>query len=179
MEEKALTPGADELDHPEGGHLSLANKLQALFDSQEALTGKRPSYKSVAHDIQLRHGEKAISGGHIWKLATGRFDNPQIKHLTLLAEYFKVPVRYLLEDDDTFSAIEEEAELLRELREQTELLKALEDEGIRGIALELADARLSAEARKTLIDMIRFLKGQENAKGDSPNGSDSKPAADD
>lgn len=83
----------------------------------------------IAQAITARTGED-ISSTTVWKLRTGRQDNPQLKTLTALATFFGVPIGYFgfadeaapIDDDLTYKA------LLRELRTgaiRPEVLRAL------------------------------------------------------
>jgi transcriptional regulator with XRE-family HTH domain len=85
----------------------------------------------IAKAISKRTGED-ISSTTVWKLRTGRQDNPQFKTLTALAVFFGVPIGYFgfaeesapVDEDLTFKA------LLRKLRSgeiKPEVLRALTD----------------------------------------------------
>lgn len=150
--------GAAEGSHEPAPH-SLAAKLTKLFEARKELTGKRPSYETVARAINTAAGESVISPPYVWELATGRTDNPKLRHLEVLAAYFEVPVRYFI-DDETEDA----------LTPQLELLQALADEGVRGLAVDVAGARLSPESLKTVRDMVLFLKEQDSKLPSAPHG---------
>src|ERR1700737_2570221 len=93
-----------------------------------------------------------ISSTTIWKLRTGRQDNPQLRTLTALATFFDVPIGYFgfateaepIDDDLTLKA------LIRELRASTirpDALRALIDlsPGIRHIIEEMIIAAAHAD----------------------------------
>ncbi|WP_157963714.1 XRE family transcriptional regulator [Actinocorallia populi] len=85
----------------------------------------------IAKAISSRTGED-MSSTTVWKLRTGRQDNPQFKTLTALATFFGVPIGYFgfaeesssIDEDLTFKV------LLRKLRSgeiKPEVLRALVD----------------------------------------------------
>ncbi|MFK4184324.1 helix-turn-helix domain-containing protein [Streptomyces sparsogenes] len=143
----ARMTGAAEEGGQEPERRSLAEKLQRLLDARTPKGGKRPSYDSIARAINVSGG--SISGPYIWQLVTGKADNPKLAHLRDLARYFGVPVAYLVDDEaeDSITA-------------QLEALRALKEEGVLGLDIQAKD--LSLEAIRTLTDMVRFLKNQEN-----------------
>ncbi|BDH10503.1 hypothetical protein HOK021_16820 [Streptomyces hygroscopicus] len=156
------------------GQRSLQARLERLFAAREEATGKRPSYDSVARAINeaaakdgtATEKKNTISGPYIWELTTGKSDNPKLRHLEALAKYFNVDVDYFVSD----SAEDQLTPRLNELQTyatQLELLEALKEAGVHGLAVEVANAGLSPESLETLKDMVKFL-GEKDSKGRPP-----------
>jgi transcriptional regulator with XRE-family HTH domain len=111
---------------------SLADKVEWLIRNMWP-AGVAPPKNNVeaAAAITAATGED-ISSTTVWKLRTGRQDNPQLRTLTALATFFGVPIGYFgfaneagpIDDDLTIKA------LLRELRAETisrDVLRAFVD----------------------------------------------------
>jgi hypothetical protein len=109
---------------------TLADKIEWLIQNMwPANTPPPRNNVETAAAISNATGED-MSSTTIWKLRTGRQDNPQFRTLTALATFFKVPIGYFgfatetqpLDQDLTIKA------LARELHEGTirqEALRAL------------------------------------------------------
>ncbi|MGI5350368.1 hypothetical protein ACQEU8_19635 [Streptomyces sp. CA-250714] len=139
-----------------GATLSLAQKLDRLFEARRAETGERPSYRAVAEEIKEAHGGKpVISWQHIWALTTGSKTDPKIGQLQALADYFDVGVEDLLPCHS-----EEEFAIRLALR------SAIKSADVRRIALEASQAGLSKEGVATLVRLIRLLGGKEEGLDD-------------
>ncbi|GLZ16371.1 hypothetical protein Acsp04_66060 [Actinomadura sp. NBRC 104425] len=102
----------------------------------------------TAAAISAATGED-ISSTTVWKLRTGRQDNPQLKTLTALATFFGVPLGYFgspaeaapVADDLTFTALRHEVErgaldiqVLRALLDLSPKTRSLVGEMIRAAA---------------------------------------------
>jgi transcriptional regulator with XRE-family HTH domain len=124
---------------------SLADKVEWLIQNMwpDGVATPRNNVEA-ASAITDSTGEE-ISSTTVWKLRTGRQDNPQLRTLTALATFFGVPIGYFgfsaeaqpIDDDLTIKA------LLRELRAGTisrDVLRAFVD--------------LSPEARWAVDEMI-------------------------
>lgn len=85
------------------GPVSLAEKLDRLFQERSRERGKSLSANDVATDINIRAGEQVISGNYIWQLRKGKRDNPTKRHIEALAEYFGVPAAYFHDQQDAGS----------------------------------------------------------------------------
>ena len=111
---------------------SLADKIEWLI--QNSWPDDLPTAGTnidIAKAISTRTGED-MSSTTVWKLRTGRQDNPQFKTLTALATFFGVPIGYFgfaeeaaaVNEDLTFKV------LLRKLHSgeiKPEVLRALVD----------------------------------------------------
>ncbi|MBS2539432.1 XRE family transcriptional regulator [Catenulispora sp. NF23] len=125
------------------GRRTLAEKIDILFQTVRRPNRELFSNDEVATACREATGE-SFSATYLWQLRTGRRDNPTMRHLEALAQFFEVPVAYFF-DDDQSSAIARELELLGVLR----------DAGVRNVALRALT--LSPEGIDTLNDMIDVL----------------------
>ncbi|KAB2342460.1 helix-turn-helix transcriptional regulator [Actinomadura rudentiformis] len=95
---------------------TLAEKIEWLIQNMWPV-GVPPARNNVetAAAIHTATGED-ISSTTVWKLRTGRQDNPQLRTLTALANFFGVPIGYFgfpgeadpIDDDLTFKALRRE-----------------------------------------------------------------------
>jgi transcriptional regulator with XRE-family HTH domain len=111
---------------------TLADKIEWLIQNMWPTDAPPPRNNvEAAAAIAEATGEE-ISSTTVWKLRTGRQENPQLRTLTQLATFFGVPIGYFgfaaesepIDDDLTAKA------LLRELRDggiRRDVLRALVD----------------------------------------------------
>ncbi|MYT19764.1 XRE family transcriptional regulator [Streptomyces sp. SID7760] len=133
---------------------SLAEKLEHLF-AHTAPAGRGPySVEEVARAITAER--IPISGSYIWLLRKGQRDNPTLRHLEGLAQFFGVPPAYFF-DDRVTDAVD------AELR----LLAALRDAKVQHVALRTAG--LSEKSLKSITEMIERVRELEGL-GDADNG---------
>ncbi|WP_132124999.1 helix-turn-helix domain-containing protein [Actinocrispum wychmicini] len=118
---------------------TVGQKLEHLFHTVRRPDGREYGNEEVAALVS-QQGE-TISSSYIWYLRTGQRDNPTLKHLTALARFFGVPAAYFFDDEMTNRV---EAELA--------LLTAMNDAGVRGVALRAAG--LSPESLRTVYEVI-------------------------
>ncbi|MEV0971029.1 XRE family transcriptional regulator [Microtetraspora glauca] len=87
-------------DEPLGVASSLASKIEWLIQNRWP-SGSRPPRNNVevAAAISEAAGEE-LSSTTIWKLRTGRSDNPQLKTLKALSAFFGVPIGYFGDDEE-------------------------------------------------------------------------------
>lgn len=129
-------PGTDG-----GVTLDLAGKIDYLFRTVYP-AGRGPySYKEAAEGIAKASGEP-VSDTTLWKLRTGKSDNPTKRVLEGLAVFFGVAPAYFF-DDDTSEAVGTEVELLALLR----------DAGVTGAQLR-SFVELSPESREMVAQLI-------------------------
>lgn len=136
---------------------SLAEKIEWLIHNSwpDDLPGAGTNIE-IAKAISNRTGED-MSSTTVWKLRTGRQDNPQFKTLTALATFFDVPIGYFgfaeeatsIDEDLTFKALlrklhsaEIKPEVLRALIDLSPKTRWLMDELI--LAAAAADRRAEA-----------------------------------
>lgn len=97
--------GAESRQSP-GPSASLGGKIEWLI--QNAWPSHAPSPRNnveAAAAISAATGEE-ISSTTVWKLRSGRQDNPQLKTLTALASFFSVPLGYFGFADESDSIAE-------------------------------------------------------------------------
>jgi transcriptional regulator with XRE-family HTH domain len=126
----------------------LARRLTHLFETVHPGRDKPFSYYQVADAINEAAGEQAISGVYLWKLATGRRDNPTYKHLIALAQFFGVPPAYFFP--------EHAAEPL-----PREVTAALSDDRLRDLVLR--QAGLSEQSLETISQMVDSARAFDQA----------------
>ena len=88
-------------------------------------------------------GYEHVSAGYIWALRRGERDNPTIKTVEALADFFGVPPGYFLDNDE---------ELVQRVDSQLGLLTKIRDAGIENLAMRAAE--LSPESREAVARLI-------------------------
>ncbi|MBG0567552.1 helix-turn-helix domain-containing protein [Actinoplanes aureus] len=127
---------------------SLAARLSHLFETIRPEAGKEFSYKHVADAIRHNQGV-SISHTYIWSLRTGKQDNPTLKQLEAIAQFFGVPTEYFLSDTRA-----------ERVNQQLAVLAAMRDVGVQKVALRasgLSDGAL--ESITKMIEVARSLEG--------------------
>ena len=134
---------------------TLAEKVEWLIQHMWPAEAPPPKTNAdAAAAITAATGEE-LSSTAIWKLRTGRGDNPTLKTLTALSRFFKVPVGFFGEG--------EEAELLGD---QAALLTMLREKGVtRAVLRSLSN--LSTEGRQIVTDMIESVARMEKQRAGS------------
>ncbi len=133
-----------EAPHPpsDEGTWTLADRINALFETFRAPGERPPSLDLVVQEVQARGG--SISVGYLSELRTGRATNPRIDHLKAIADYFGVPLSYFTDDEHS-----------RQIAEEMRLLRALRDNDVRSLALRVAT--LDGETRAALSAIINTM----------------------
>jgi hypothetical protein len=123
---------------------TLAERVEWLIRNRWPAGAPRPrkdQNDEIAEAIRTVTGED-ISYTTVWKLRTGRADNPTLKTLGTLSRFFKVPIGYFGDGEEAES-----------IAGQVALLTLLRDSGVTGAALHsLAD--LSEPSRQMIVEMI-------------------------
>ncbi|GCD33565.1 hypothetical protein OEIGOIKO_01286 [Streptomyces chrestomyceticus JCM 4735] len=154
------------------GPVSLAEKLDRLFQERSRERGKSLSANDVATDINIRAGEQVISGNYIWQLRKGKRDNPTKRHIEALAEYFGVPAAYFHDQQDAGSG----GAAADRTDQPPELLEAMQDAGVIAMAARFMD--MSAESRTAVLEMIdrvRKLEGLPDVGSTTGNNGAANP----
>jgi transcriptional regulator with XRE-family HTH domain len=128
--------------------VTLAQKIETLFETIRRTTGEPHSNEEVAAACQSATGE-SFSRVYLWQLRTGRRDNPTKRHLEALAAFFQVPAAYFFDDDQ--SAV---------IQNELELLAALRDSTVRQVALRAVT--LSPEGTASVLRMIEDIQRRES-----------------
>lgn len=140
--------GAGEDNNAAGGAVDhagrmLAERIEWLVQNMWPADKPLPRTNSdIALAITEATGEEISSTG-FWKLRTGRGDNPTLKTLTSLAQFFKVPLGFFADDPEEAEAIGDQMSLLVLLRE-----KGVNRRQLRSFA------GLSSKSRQMILDMI-------------------------
>lgn len=119
----------------------LAEKIDLLFRTVHPANRGPYSLQEAAEGIEQITGEK-VSHNTLWKLRTGKSDNPTKRVLEGLARFFGVSPAYFFHEN-----------VSEEIRSQIELLSALRDTGIRGAQLRTFFS-LSPEGQEMVADLI-------------------------
>lgn len=142
---------------------SLADKLNHLFASVKPQAGYEFSNEHVARSIGDRSGV-TISQSYIWQLRKGKKDNPTLRHLQALADFFGVPAAYFF-DDDVTDRIEEQLKVLMAAQ------AALNEEGSQARLMAMRAGELSPARRRQVMELLDVVYRLEQAeRGETPNG---------
>lgn len=133
-----------EQDDP-GATRTLADKLDHLFRTVRAPTGREQSLEAVADAVRARGGG-SISATYIWQLRKGLRTNPRMSHLDALARHFGVDPGYFFPNE---LAEQMEADL-------TAAGPALHDLGARALAAHAAG--LPQHTQAVLIEVAMLLR---------------------
>ena len=151
-------PHKDPSRAPEVLNASLADKIEWLIENLWPNQAPAPRNNvEAAAAISAATGEE-ISSTTVWKLRTGRQDNPQLKTLTALASFFGVPLGY-------FGSPEESAAIQEDLT-----FKALRreiDSGTFDAAVLHALVELSPDVRKIVSEMVLAAASADRQRTDS------------
>lgn len=126
-------------DDEQGRPKTLAEKIDKLFKSIHRSGEPEATYREVANAIVANGG--TISASYIWQLRTGVKDNPTMKHLQALADYFGISPAYFLDEDKS-----------KVIDSQLDHLVAERDSGVRAVALRAAE--LSPAGLRIINDLI-------------------------
>lgn len=133
------------------GHVSerrsLGEKLNHLFARVKPRAGQEYSNEQVASAITCTG--VTISQSYIWQLRKSKKDNPTLKHLQALADYFGVPVGYFF-DDVVTHRVDDDLERLQ--AEQERLTALADDSEAQMIAMRAGE--LSPQHRRQVIDLL-------------------------
>jgi len=143
------------------GRRSLAEKVDRLFKAVHPGEGEY-THEEVATAIRAAGGP-TVSSTYLWQLRKGLRDNPTMRHLEALSDFFGVPPAYFF-DDELSARIDAELTLLASLR----------DARVRQVALRTSG--LSAESMGAIVEMIERVRQLEGlaalpAEGDEEEGS--------
>jgi transcriptional regulator with XRE-family HTH domain len=139
----------------------LADKLNHLFASVKPTTGHEFSNEHVASAIGDQYGV-TISQSYIWQLRKGKKENPTLKHLQALADFFGVPAAYFF-DDEVTERIEEQLNVLVAAQAK------LEGEGSQARLMAMRAGELSPERRRQVMELLDVVYRLEQIEqGEAP-----------
>ncbi len=127
---------------------TLAEKLDRLFSAVRPGGRREYSYEDVSRGIRQR-GITTMSDSLLWELRTGKKDNPKMRQVEALADFFGVPVSYFFDTDES-----------AELYARLESLPIALDADVRKIALRAVD--LSPDTLRAIgqiIEQARQIEG--------------------
>ncbi|WP_129838012.1 helix-turn-helix domain-containing protein [Streptomyces sp. RFCAC02] len=127
---------------------TLAQKIDYLFETVHPKHRGPYTHEEVATGIRERGGP-TISASYIWLLRKGQKDNPTMKHLQALGDFFGVPPAYFFDSESS-----------RRIAEELATLAAMRDSQVRSVALRAQG--LSPETLRTIqgfIERARTLEG--------------------
>ncbi|GAA0956304.1 helix-turn-helix domain-containing protein [Actinocorallia libanotica] len=127
----------------------LAEKIDLLFKTVHPADRGPYSLQEAADGIERLTGEK-VSHNTLWKLRTGKSDNPTKRVLEGLAKFFGVSPAYFFQEN-----------ISEEIRHQIELLSILRDTGVRGAQLRTF-FELSPEGQEMVAELITKAARIEN-----------------
>jgi len=137
VRKKAVLTAADvAIQHP-----TLAEKLTRLFQTVRSPDGDEYTYGEVVAGINAR-GIATTSGTYLCDLRIGKKDNPRIKQLEAIADFFGVPVTYFLDGDESAAR----------MYAQLAALPVYGDPGVERMVLLVAD--LSPKVREAIAEII-------------------------
>lgn len=137
---------------------SLAYKLNCLFARVTGRDGREYSNEHVASAIRDA-SDVTISQSYIWQLRKSKKDNPTLKHLQALADFFGVPAAYFFDDEVTDRVSAQLAAL--EAERQRRAVNADREEA-RLMAMRAGE--LSDERRKQVMDLLNVVYKLEQAE---------------
>lgn len=145
MRNEKTMPGDSPSDHVP----HLAERLDLLFRTVPRDEGGSEMHTSTSIVEALRHQGISVTPNHIRAMRTGRRSNPSFRLLAGLAEIFRVPLDYFV--DDSVAA---------EIEESLQALVAMRDTGVQQIMMRAHG--VSAESLGSvlaLLDQIRRIEG--------------------
>ena len=134
--------------HPDDLH-DLAERLDLLFRTVPRSDNSTQLHSSASVAEELEHKNISVTPNHIRALRTGRRRNPSFRLLAGLAEIFRVPLDYFV--DDSASA---------EIEESLQALVAVRDTGVQQLMMRAHGVSTeSLSPVLALLDQIRRIEG--------------------
>lgn len=149
-------------DPASAADLDFAARLNLLFASVRGPDDTALTNEVVSTAIE-NAGGPTISKSYLAELRRGVKDNPTLKHITALSEFFGVDPSYFVGDGDCTR------ETIAELR----LVEAARSADIAGVALRAQD--LATEAKDALTLMMQKVKEIQDLAPDSSDDEDPEP----
>jgi transcriptional regulator with XRE-family HTH domain len=141
----------------EQGRRSLAQRLDHLFDTVRRPDGQEYTNEHVANAVSATG--VTISQSYIWQLRKQKKDNPTLKHLQALADFFGVPPAYFF-DDAIAGQIDDRIEALRAERERG---------GPEARLMAMRAGELSPDRRRQVMELLDVVYKLEQAeRGETP-----------
>lgn len=144
-----------------GGDAStLADKLNHLFATIRPGGGARREFSNehVATEIGRASGV-AISQSYIWQLRKGKKDNPTLKHLQALADFFGIPAAYFVDSEVTARV---DGQLRTLVAEQAR--REIDETHHQAALMAMRAGELSPERRRQVMDLLEVVYQLEQAE---------------
>lgn len=143
-----------------GAAPTLADKINHLFATVRPRgSGKREfSNEHVAAEIGRASGVR-ISQSYIWQLRKGKKDNPTMKHLQALADFFGVPAAYFFDDEVTARV---NVQLQALVAEQAR--REFNADREQGALMAMRAGELSPEHRRQVMELLDVVYRLEQAE---------------
>lgn len=149
-----VTVSGDDQAHT----LTLARKLNHLFASVHPRGGREYSNEHVAAEIGHASGV-TISQSYIWQLRKGKKDNPTLKHLQALADFFGVPAAYFF-DHEVTARVNQQLETLIAEQARRDANAAHEQATL----MAMRAGELSPERRRQVMELLDVVHALEQAE---------------
>lgn len=140
---------------PANGRKSFADKLNLLFETVQP----RDAHREYANSEVAAATD--ISASYIGYLRKGVRDNPSVETIQALARFFGVRPSYFVDeqvDEEHAAAVEA----------QLRLVQALNDPGIKRLAMRAMEAELSPAALDAITAMIDHVRQLEESVAPKP-----------
>ncbi|MDQ2707612.1 MAG: helix-turn-helix domain-containing protein [Actinomycetota bacterium] len=150
------------------GPSPLPDKLNHLFEAVRPRDGRPYSNEHVATAVEQASGI-TISQSYIWQLRKGKKDNPTLKHLQALANFFGVPAAYFF-DDEVTARVNQQLETLR----AEQACRESNDAHDQARLMAMRAGELSPERRRQvmeLLDVVYALEQAERSAGTGEGGT--------
>ncbi|MGH3829239.1 MAG: helix-turn-helix domain-containing protein [Pseudonocardiaceae bacterium] len=150
-----------------GAAPTLAEKINYLFEKVRPRDGGKREYSNehVATEIGRASGV-TISQSYIWQLRKGKKDNPTLKHLQALADFFGVPAAYFFDSEVTERVnVQLQALVAEQARRE---LNADRDQGA---LMAMRAGELTPERRRQVMDLLDVVYRLEQAERRSSDTS--------
>ncbi|MCX4673519.1 helix-turn-helix domain-containing protein [Streptomyces sp. NBC_01381] len=140
-------------EHGPAGH-TLASKLEHLF--RTVVPPGRGPYGTEEVAQAITASGVSISSSYVWLLRKGQRDNPTMRHLQGIADFFGVPAAYFFDE-----------QVAADVSADLGLLVALKDTGVQSVALRAAG--LSSKSLHSISEVIERVRELEGLPQDAPD----------
>lgn len=139
----------------------LAERLDLLFRTVPRTPDSAKLHTSASVVEALAEQGISVTPNHIRALRTGRRSNPSFRLLAGLADIFRVPLDYFVNDT-----------VAGELHDSLEALAVIRDTGVQQIMLRAHGVSSeSLDSVLALLDQIRRIEGLDDADAQNSQGS--------
>lgn len=141
----------------------LAEKIDRLFKTFTKPDGSEYTYREVEEGTG-----NAVTAAYVWRLRTGKADNPGYRVLAALCRFFGVSITYFFSDEPEAEAYVKDLRLARALREA----------GVEQIALRASE--LDEDSRQDVLKIIEYVRKAQGLEDSTREGpQDEQPTKED